>query len=253
MTALQRKDPVGIVQGMLRIVRGEQDGVAARSQRPDLRQHALLIAKVQIGRRLVHDENFRILYKCTGNERQLPLAAGNGADAPLRKRLDAKPLQGLHGCLLLPPAGALQDIHRAGRAHEHSVEHGIVEDRLRRLRDIGDLLRGLPPGIGGKRSAGESDLPRLRCQKAQQAAKQRAFPSAVCTEHRRERALLHGKAHFPQSGLLSVGKRQVLDLNFHAAHLPSGSDRGRSAHRRRPSECRAEFLRPWRAARYRPR
>ena len=99
MTALQRKDPVGIVQGMLRIVRGEQDGVAARGQRPDLRQHALLIAKVQIGRRLVHDENFRILHECTGNERQLPLTAGNGADAPLRKRLDAGPAW-------LPPAAA---------------------------------------------------------------------------------------------------------------------------------------------------
>ena len=44
----------GVGQGVLRIVAGEKDGVALRTERGNLTEYADLIAKVQRGSRLVH-------------------------------------------------------------------------------------------------------------------------------------------------------------------------------------------------------
>ena len=52
--AIQRKNPAGLEQGVLRIVAGEKDGVALRTERGNLTEYADLIAKVQRGSRLVH-------------------------------------------------------------------------------------------------------------------------------------------------------------------------------------------------------
>lgn len=70
----------GKTQGVLGIVGGEQDGVAPLRQETHLLQHTELVAVIQRGGGLVHDEELRLLAQGAGNEHQLLLAAGEGGE-----------------------------------------------------------------------------------------------------------------------------------------------------------------------------
>ncbi len=207
----------GEAKGMLRIVGGQQDGVAAaRSARRICCQERCWLPKVQIGRRLVHEQDPRMLgtsaramrVSCRSPPEMGRCPGLRSGSMPSRCR----------SCTAPSPAAAGRGAaghSSCRRAHEHGVEHGIVEDRLRRLRDIGDLRRSLPPGVGGKRSAGESRCsPACGVRKPSRQRNSVLFPAPFAPSTAVSVPLLHGKAHILQDWLLSVGKRQVSGPQF---------------------------------------
>jgi len=70
---IQQGHTIGDAERVIGIVRGEQYGKATRRKALHLRQDDRLIAEVEIGGGLVHDDRRRILDKRAGNQGKLPL------------------------------------------------------------------------------------------------------------------------------------------------------------------------------------
>ena len=90
------------------------------------------------------------------------------------------------------------------------------------LRDIGDMLRRLPPGQGAHVPAIQLDGAGIVRQPAQQAAEQGALARAVGAQHREEVAALRREGHTLQHrrGGLCVAIRQVFHCQRHARSPP---------------------------------
>ena len=204
--AIQRKNPAGVEQGVLRIVAGEKDGVALRTERGNLTEYADLIAKVQRGSRLVHQQNLCLLRQSARHQHELLLPAGELLKTTLRKFPNAELRHGLHGNLpFLSPGGG-----KGGKpvicAHHHHIQRGIGENRIVKLRDIGDFSGKL---LGGKRCdvfSVQQDVPTVAVQQAQHTAKQRCFPGAVCPKNKEQLIFCRLKGNAVQNGAGTVGK-----------------------------------------------
>ena len=78
---------------MLGLVGGQQHGHAACTQRGNLVQHADLVAEVQAGRGLVHDQQRGLLGQGACDQHQLALAAAQLGVGTQRQMGDAQLLQ----------------------------------------------------------------------------------------------------------------------------------------------------------------
>ena len=78
-------DPVGVLVGLLQIVRGEQDGVAARGVGAHRRPERAPGLHVQGRGRLVEDDQLRVAGQRHGEADALGLPAGEPVDAAVRE------------------------------------------------------------------------------------------------------------------------------------------------------------------------
>ena len=149
---------------MIGIVGGEQHGQALRRQALDLAEHNHLIAEVEAGGGLVHDDGRRVLGQGAGDEGELALAAADARVLVLRQRGDAERGQRLERLapILARRRGEQPKVRRA--AHHHHVEHAKRELRRVRLRHVGDATGDLQPAQLGHRPAVEQHIPGLRRQ-----------------------------------------------------------------------------------------
>jgi hypothetical protein len=74
---MQEEHAVGAKNGVVRLVGGQEDGEAGRRQRLDAAQHQHLVAEVQAGGGLVHEQHAWLLGQGSGEEHELALAAPN--------------------------------------------------------------------------------------------------------------------------------------------------------------------------------
>ena len=81
---------VGEFARLVGVVGREDDGVAALAQGAHPLQHDKAIAEIEARRRLVHDQQRRILRKGARDQAELPLAAGDPVGVGGGKRLDAE-------------------------------------------------------------------------------------------------------------------------------------------------------------------
>ncbi len=218
---MQGQDAAGKTQGVLGIVGGEQDGVALLRQETHLLQHTELVAVIQRGGGLVHDEELRLLAQGAGNEHQLLLAAGEGGEVPLRQVGHTQLLQGGQSLLLQGLGGALERGQVPGQAHEGGVQHGIAEGGTVYLRDVGDAGRQLPAGEGPHVAAVQRDGAGVALQAAQQAAEEGALAGAVGTQHGEEITGGHGEGDILQHRRgLGIGEGQVRYREGHRRSPP---------------------------------
>lgn len=100
--------PVGVEEGQLGVVAGEEDGVAPPGQLRRFVQYPDSVAEIQAGGGLVHEENFGLLGQGAGDEHQLLLAAGEVLKIPVGQGPDANLLQSVQGDGLLLGAGVCE-------------------------------------------------------------------------------------------------------------------------------------------------
>ena len=86
----EQQRAVGVRERLIRLVRREQDRHAACAQPIELAQHAHPVAEVQARRRLVEDQQRRLLRERAGDHHELPLAARDLGDGPRGERADAE-------------------------------------------------------------------------------------------------------------------------------------------------------------------
>ena len=207
---------------MLGIVGGQQHRVALPRQLTHPLQHPQLVAVIQRGCGLVHHQNIRPLAQGAGDENQLLLAAGQGGEVPLRQLCHAHLLQRIHGMLFHPRRGRAERRQLPGQTHQRGVQHRIAEGGTVDLRDIGDVLRRLPPGQRAHVPAVQLDGAGIVRQSSQQTAEQRALARAVGAQHREEVAALRREGYPLQNrgGGLCVAIRQVFHCQRHDRSPP---------------------------------
>ena len=198
-------------------MRGEDHAVASGGERLDALHDAEAVAVVQTRRRLVHDERVRVLHERAAQQHQLPLAAGDARAAALGQLRDAELRKDLHRAHRLRARGPVKGAELRAQAHQDALEHRMVEDRVVRLRDIGQLRRQRAAGIRPHVAPGDLHAAALRLQKAEQAAEQRAFSHAVRAEHGDALALVRAEADALQHVRAAVGEDKVLHVNLHHA------------------------------------
>ena len=210
----------GEAKGVLRIMGGEQHRVALLRQAAHLLQEPKLVAVIQIGGRLVHQQDPRLLGQGPCNEGQLPLAAGDAADAPVCQRGDAHQLHHALRRLQLLPSRLPQGLQPTGSTHKHRVPDGVVEHRLAGLGDIRRQMGQLPPGQMPHVPPAQGDAPLIVGQKAQHTAEQGTLPRPVGPQHCHQLSGLGPEADIPQHRVSAVGKGESLHVNAHAVALP---------------------------------
>src|SRR5262249_26381810 len=94
---VEEGDAVRAQEGVIRIVGGEHHRDAVPGELLDLGEHAYLVAEVEAGRGLVHDENGRLLSEGAGDEGELALTPADLRVGPLGQMLDAEASERLPG------------------------------------------------------------------------------------------------------------------------------------------------------------
>ena len=83
--AVEQHEPVGVLAGEREVVHRREDGQPVRAERVDELEHLLLAPEVERRRRLVEQEDRRLLRERAGEDGALELAAGERAEAALRE------------------------------------------------------------------------------------------------------------------------------------------------------------------------
>ena len=123
---------------------------------------------------------------------------------------------------------------RCGKAsHQHDVEHGEVERRVRFLRHDGDAARQLAPRPVGQRPAVEGDRPGGGVSDAAQQLEQRRLAGAVRAEEADELAAIDRERHAVDA---PSARRRVYANDTSTACSTARLSRGCGAVRRYP--CR---------------
>ena len=132
--------PLGIEHGMLWVVTGEQDGVPPQGQGGHPLQHPHLVAEVQGGGGLIHQQQPGLLGQSPGRQYKLLLSTGQLREAPVGVVCDPQLLQGLHGDGPLPAARRGEKAQPAVGAHEHQLQRRVGKDHMAGLGNIGDFF-----------------------------------------------------------------------------------------------------------------
>ena len=74
---------------LIGLVRREHDRQAAAAKPVDFRKHASAVAKIKTRRRLIENENGRLLSQCSRDEHELALTAREFGDRPWGERFDS--------------------------------------------------------------------------------------------------------------------------------------------------------------------
>ncbi len=207
--------------GLVRAMGGLYDGIALAGEGADLRHHPHLIAVVQIGGGLVHDQNPGLLGEGPGDENQLPLSAADLGVEAVGKIGDPQLLQRLQRQPLLLPARRRESAGLGGGPHEHHVQNGIVKGGVVGLGDIGDGAGQFPGPVGLHVSAVQGDGALVSPLEPQHAPEQGGLSHAVGPQYGEELSLSGRKAHVPQDGAAGdILKAEIAHLQAHARSPP---------------------------------
>ena len=125
---------------MLWVVTGEQDGVPPQGQGGYPLQHPHLVAEVQGGGGLVHQQQPGLLSQGPGRQYKLLLSTGQLREAPVGVIRDPQLLQGLHGDGPLPAARRGEEAQPVVGAHEHQLQRRVGKDHMAGLGNVGDFF-----------------------------------------------------------------------------------------------------------------
>ena len=153
---------------------------------------------VQIGGGLVHQKDAGILGQQHGQERPLPLAAGQLPQGAVGKVLHPSRAQGLGHHAPVFRAEPARRVHVGVAAQRRQCAHrqgGLGQD----LRQDADLARALPGWGQRKAHAVQANLPGVAL-KSVHAADQRALAAAVAAQQHRNAVGTQRKADFMEDG-----------------------------------------------------
>ena len=167
------------LQCMGRVVRVEHAGHAGGRELRHGAQHQKLILEVEVGFRLIQNENARLRCQRAGDQNHLQLAPRHLGAAFALQMFDVQARHGLARsgkvCLARPRKKA----HSAAAAEQHHFKGGAGRSRSLGLRHVGDSLPELPVGQRANVSAIQRAATGAPAQKTHDAAQQRGLPGAV--------------------------------------------------------------------------
>ena len=162
--------------------RHEDRQVSFRHQVSDQRQQPGLVAEVQVGRGLVHDEHLGFLGQRPGDEHELPLAAAQLGVGAVGQVDDAHAFERVPGHLVVVVGRRGGQGHVGGAAREDHIEHVEGERGRVRLGHVGHQLRALAPGMPAQALALHPHLAGLGRDGAEDGAEQRGLAHPVGAE-----------------------------------------------------------------------
>jgi len=123
----QQESALGDQQGMVGMVGREQHPVAGPGQGTHRAQHRRLVAEIEAGRGLVHDEQARPLGRGAGDQRELAVAAADAGVGAMGQVRQTQPFQGGIGRLPVVGARRLEQAETGDPRRDHDLSHAVVE------------------------------------------------------------------------------------------------------------------------------
>ena len=183
---------------MVRIVGRDDHRETLSRHLPDPLQDPVLVAVIQVGRRLIKEDDLRLLHDGPGDQHLLTLAAADVPVGFLRQMPDPHALQHRKACGLILRLRAAEDPHLRGPAHQHEVQHPVIKCRGVQLGhvacDAGDIL--FFHSLQG--FAEEADPAALRLQQSRHAVQQRSLACPVGTQDAEDLAFAQVQARLVQ-------------------------------------------------------
>ena len=191
MRAVLHGDQVlGVAGGQVQVVQHDDDGAAALGVQPaDQVEDVDLVGEVEVGRRLVEQQQVGALRERHRDPGALPLAAGERVDRPVGEVGHVRPGQRLGDDRLVVPRPLPQPALVRVPAAGDQVGDGEPLRGDRRLRQQAEHLGDLAGRRPGDRLPVEQHLAARRPQQPAQGAQQRRLAAAVGPDDRGERAL----------------------------------------------------------------
>ena len=175
-------------------------------------QHFNLVGDVQVGRRLIEQNQRGLLREGHGDPHALTLTARERLNRTLRKFQDVRGLHRLHaGPLVLLGPGTQQRLVRVTSARHH-IRHGHAAGRLGGLREHRQNL-GDGPGLHlRQRRAIQAHLAFLQRIHAGQSLQGRRFTAGIRAQDNGQLTLGNLKVHPVEHRVLAVGHHHLLAL-----------------------------------------
>jgi hypothetical protein len=233
-----RDEPPGVARGEVEVVQHHHDGATPLAvQALDQVEHVDLVREVEVGRRLVEQEQIGALGERHRDPRALSLPAGELIEGPGGELGHAGPLECLaDGRLVVRrplPVPSLVGVPAAG----DEVGDGQALGRDRRLRQHAEDLRDLAGGGAVDALAVEQHVALAGGQQPAQGAQEGRLAAAVGSDDRGDGAVEDVEVEAVDHDVVAVAQLQVARLqpgvvDGHVA--PDGAVlRGRGAPRRR--------------------
>ncbi len=151
-------------------------------QDPDLFQNPDLVAVIQAGAWLIHDQDGRVLGHCPGDQNQLLLSAGELIELTVGKSLNTQKLHGPPGGFLLFWPRLAEDPKGSCGPHEDHLHDRKLKDPGLGLGNVGHLPGPLAGGQAVKELVVDLDLSLFHWQDTQNQFEKGGFPGSVSSQ-----------------------------------------------------------------------
>jgi len=181
-------------------------------------QDTVLMVRVEMGGRLVHQEVTRPLGEAAGDHDELPLPPAYPRVRPIAEALDPNGAKGAADRIQISLRRAGEEAEVGCAAEEDSLSDAEREDRLVELGDDPDPLRPLARGEVGQAAAVDRDPPRMGDPDPAQAVEEGRLPRPVRPEDRDDPPLPDREGDLPEDfPPRLVGERYPLGDEAHRA------------------------------------
>ena len=213
--------PIAVLCGLVEIVQG---GERADIALPGQILHALhqfhLMGGIEVGGRLVQEQQRGLLHQCARHQHPAMFAAGKAGDGPVgeREQIGLRqhlPHQREIGLGIAEPAPAMRI-----PAHEHDLAHGEIEGGRFLLRHKGDLAGQVQSAHAPDRLAIKQNPPLARRQGQRQDTQQRGFAAPVRPDQSDKFAGVEGDRDIGQNLFGAVTGMQGLCFHSHGPIIP---------------------------------
>ena len=204
-----------MTQSMVRIVRRERNRKPVRGKSADLAQDLALVAEVEACGRFVEEDGARLLRQRPGDERELPLAAGNARIGPSSEMGDAEPCEGVRVTSRSRREGGVKTEPQALRPMRttSSTEKAKVPTWI-----CGTKVEALGAGAhrhSGKIGAVEDDRAFERRQKSEKGLEQGRLAAAVRTKQGQHLAALERQREAASDDAVAIADGKRLRFEIH--------------------------------------
>ena len=132
LALVEQRQAVAVLAGEREVVHRRDDGEAVLAAQPgDELEGLLLVADVERARRLVEQQDRRLLGEGAGDHEALALAAAQRAEAPVGERAELEPVEHVGGHRLVVTAlrAEVADVRRPPEQHVLEPGHVVGQDR----------------------------------------------------------------------------------------------------------------------------
>ena len=140
------------------------------------------VLQIEEGRRLIQEDEARLLSQGPGDQGALPLAAAEAPEGPILQPLEIHLAQRVTRRGEVPRTLEPQQPQVRGASHQHHLDDAEVEKDLRLLRHQGQQARPRAGAQGAHRAPGEGHPAAVRRQEPAQDPEERRLAGAVGTD-----------------------------------------------------------------------